>query len=129
MFWLRWVFTGVLGLSLVVEHELWAHGLGSGTLQAWLTLGKWDLPGSGIKPMSPALAGGLATTELPGKSHPEAPSAPQHRAWHSINICTYFIVYTNYIFYIYMYYMGFPRTSVGKDSACSAGDLGSTPGL
>ena len=27
----------------------------------------WDLPGSGIQPMSPALAGGFFTTESPGK--------------------------------------------------------------
>ena len=27
----------------------------------------WDLPGSGIEPMSPVLAGGLFTTEPPGK--------------------------------------------------------------
>ena len=27
----------------------------------------WDLPGPGIKPMSPALAGGFFTTEPPGK--------------------------------------------------------------
>ena len=27
----------------------------------------WDLPGSGIKPVSPALAGGFFTTESPGK--------------------------------------------------------------
>ena len=29
--------------------------------------GMWDLPGPGIKPMSPALAGGYLTTEPPGK--------------------------------------------------------------
>ena len=29
----------------------------------------WDLPGPGIKPMSPALAGGFFTTESPGKSY------------------------------------------------------------
>ena len=28
----------------------------------------WDLPRSGIKPMSPALAGRFLTTGLPGKS-------------------------------------------------------------
>ena len=28
----------------------------------------WDLPGSGLKPMSPALAGGFLTTAPPGKS-------------------------------------------------------------
>ena len=27
----------------------------------------WDLPGPGIEPVSPALAGGLFTTEPPGK--------------------------------------------------------------
>ena len=31
--------------------------------------GIWDLPGSGIEPTSPALAGGLYTTESPGKPH------------------------------------------------------------
>ena len=29
----------------------------------------WDLPGPGIEPMSPALAGGFLTTGPPGKSH------------------------------------------------------------
>ena len=28
----------------------------------------WDLPRPGVKPVSPALAGGFSTTELPGKS-------------------------------------------------------------
>ena len=28
----------------------------------------WDLPGPGLKPMSPALAGGFLTTVSPGKS-------------------------------------------------------------
>ena len=28
----------------------------------------WDLPGPGLKPMSPALTGGFLTTEPPGKS-------------------------------------------------------------
>ena len=28
----------------------------------------WDLPGPGIEPMTPALAGGFLTTEPPGKS-------------------------------------------------------------
>ena len=27
----------------------------------------WDLPGPGLEPRSPALAGGFFTTELPGK--------------------------------------------------------------
>ena len=29
--------------------------------------GTWDLPGSGIEPVSPTLAGGFFTTEPPGK--------------------------------------------------------------
>ena len=30
----------------------------------------WDLPGPGINPMDPAVAGGFLTTEPPGKSSP-----------------------------------------------------------
>ena len=32
--------------------------------------GKWDLPGPGLKPVSPALAGGFLTTVRPGKPLP-----------------------------------------------------------
>ena len=45
----------------------------------------WNLPGSGIKPTSPALAGGFSTTGPPGKSlfyfllsGPGLPEAPGH---------------------------------------------------
>ena len=31
--------------------------------------GMWDLPGPGVEPVSPALAGGFLTTAPPGKSH------------------------------------------------------------
>ena len=35
-----------------------------------------------------------------------------------------------YIFvYVFSVYMGFPHSSVGKESACNAGDPSSTPGL
>ena len=41
-----------------------AHGLSG-------IRGMWDLPGPGIEPMPPALAGGFLTTATPGKSrHP-----------------------------------------------------------
>ena len=30
----------------------------------------WDLPGPGLEPVSPALAGGFLTTVPPGKSKP-----------------------------------------------------------
>ena len=36
--------------------------------QAYLLCGMWDLPGLGIEPVSPALAGRLLTTLPPGKS-------------------------------------------------------------
>ena len=65
----------------------------------------WDLPGPGIKPMSPALAGGFFTTEPPG--------TPQQ---HTLNICPPLT-------------WSFPDSSVGKESACNAGDPGSIPGL
>ena len=40
---------------------------GCGT-QAYLLCGLWDLPGPGIEPMSPAMAGGFLSTVPPGKS-------------------------------------------------------------
>ena len=75
--------------SLVEEHGLWgarasvvvAHGFssrGSRALEhrlnscgawAWLLQGMWELPRSGIKPISPALVDGFFTTEPPGKPY------------------------------------------------------------
>ena len=74
-------------VSLVAEHGLWGarasvvaahssvvctswalqHRLSSCGPQAKLPCGMWDLPGAGIEPMTPTLAGGLFTTEPPGK--------------------------------------------------------------
>ena len=45
-----------------------ARGLSSCGARALLLHGMWDLPGPGIKPVSPALAGGFLTTVPPGKS-------------------------------------------------------------
>ena len=57
--------------SLVAEHEF----LGAGPQQFWPTglislWHVWDLPGPGIEPVSPALAGGLLSTMPLGKSIP-----------------------------------------------------------
>ena len=82
LFWWRWVFGAAggvvsfaaLGLLIagappVEEHRLWgtrasvavAHGLNCSTAM-------WSLPGRGIKPMSPALAGRFLSTGPRGKS-------------------------------------------------------------
>ena len=53
--------------SLVAEHRLQTHRLSSCGSWAQLLRGMWDLPGPGLKPMSPALAGRLSTTAPPGK--------------------------------------------------------------
>ena len=88
-FWLYWVFVSVLGLfssggkrgplfiavrgpltiaaSLVAEHRLQTHRLSSCGSRAQLLRGMWDLPRPGLKPVSPALAGGFSTTAPPGK--------------------------------------------------------------
>ena len=49
--------------SRALEHRLSSCGA-----QALLLRGIWDLPGGGIEPMSPALAGRFLTTAPPGKS-------------------------------------------------------------
>ena len=55
------------GLSSCGSRAL-KHRLSSCSTRAWLLRGVWDLPGPGLEPMSPALAGGFLTTEPPGKS-------------------------------------------------------------
>ena len=52
---LRWL--------LVAENRL--NGCST---RAWLFHGMWDLPGSGLKLLSPAFTGGFFTTEPPNKS-------------------------------------------------------------
>ena len=47
---------------LALEHRL------SSCARAQLLCSMWDLPGPGLKPMSPALAGRFLTTAPPGKS-------------------------------------------------------------
>ena len=60
--------------SVVVARGLsscgsWApeHRLSSCGTRASLLHGMWDLPGPGLEPMSPALAGGFLTAAPPGK--------------------------------------------------------------
>ena len=50
--------------SRALEHRLSSCGT-----WAQLLHGMWDLPGPGLEPVSPALAGGFLTTVPPGKSH------------------------------------------------------------
>ena len=95
--WLHCVFVATRGLTLVavsggysllwcVGFSLWwllllrtmgsrrvgsvvaVHGLSSCGTRASLLRGMWDLPGPGLEPVSPALAGGFLTTAPPGKS-------------------------------------------------------------
>ena len=49
--------------SRALEHRLSSCGT-----RAQLLRGMWDLPGPGLKPVSPALAGGFLTTAPSGKS-------------------------------------------------------------
>ena len=56
--------------SLAAEHRLQTRRLSSCGSRAQLLRGMWDLPRPGLEPVSPALAGGLSTTALPGKPCP-----------------------------------------------------------
>ena len=89
-FWFHWVFVAVHGLSLVavsggysllrcVGFSLWwllllwstgsrCAGFSSCGTRAQLLCGMWDLPGPGLDPLSPALAGRFLTTAPPEKS-------------------------------------------------------------
>ena len=54
------------GLSSCGSRAL-EHRLSSCGARAYLLCGMWDLPGPGLEPVSPALAGGFLTTAPPGK--------------------------------------------------------------
>ena len=56
-----------IAASLVAEHRLQTRRLSSCGSQAQLLRGMWDLPGPGLEPVSPALAGRLSITAPPGK--------------------------------------------------------------
>ena len=86
------LFVGVHGLLIVVASRCRAQALGTRAsvivarspsscgsralerrlsscgAQAELLHSLWDLPGPGLEPMSPELAGGFLTTAPPGKS-------------------------------------------------------------
>ena len=75
-----WTFSscGEWGLPLTIVHKLIAvdsliaeHSVGFKSCSAWVWLphSVWNLPEPGIKPMSPALAGGFLANEPPGKSN------------------------------------------------------------
>ena len=71
-FSLRWFFllwsmgSRHMGFSSCGSRAL-ERRLSSCGSQAWLLCGMWDLPGLGLEPVSPALAGGFLTTAPPGK--------------------------------------------------------------
>ena len=52
-----------MGTSVVVALGLWSTGLIVVVHWGWLLQGMWDLPGSGIELLFPALTGGFLTTE------------------------------------------------------------------
>ena len=64
---LRWTGFSLHWLLLLQSSGSRHTGFGScGTRPQW-SWGMWDLPGPGIKPVSPSLAGGFLSTEPPGK--------------------------------------------------------------
>ena len=88
-FWLRWVFVAARRLSLVAASWGYSSLRCAGFSLRWLLLlqstgsrrtgfsscgsqtellhSMWDLPGPGLEPVSPELAGGFLTTVPPGK--------------------------------------------------------------
>ena len=60
-------FVAMCWLLIEVAFLIVEHGLCSCGLRAQLLHSMWDLPGPGVEPMSPALAGRFFTTQPPGK--------------------------------------------------------------
>ena len=72
-FWLCWVFVAARRLSLVVASGGYSrvveHRLSNCGTWAQLPCSSGDLPGPGIEPAFPALAGSFLTSGPSGKSH------------------------------------------------------------
>ena len=67
--WLLWLWSSGSGACRhsCCGSQAREHRLSINDTQAMLLCSMWDLPRSGIEPMSPALAGRFFTSELPGK--------------------------------------------------------------
>ena len=61
----RWPLT--IAASPVAEYRLQMRRLSNCGSRAQPLRGMWDLPGPGVEPVSPALAGRFSTTAPPGK--------------------------------------------------------------
>ena len=59
-----------IAASPIAEHRLQMRRLSNCGSWAQLLRGMWDPPRPGLEPLSPALAGRLSTTALPGKPLP-----------------------------------------------------------
>ena len=58
-----------IAASLVAEHRPQTRRLSNCGSRAQLLHGMWDLPGPGLEPVCPALAGRFSITAPPGKPH------------------------------------------------------------
>ena len=100
----------------------------------------WNLPGPGIEPGSPTLAGRCITTELLGKPKSLIPlkllrldlcaniSPVLVNILHALEQTSYSALVQRTILPVSIP-GGSPGGSMGKESACSVGDLGSIPRL
>ena len=70
-----------IAASLVVEHRLQMHRLSNCGSRAQLLRGMWDIPGPGLEPVSPALAGGFLTLR-----HQGSPQLWSLRSWLAIDL-------------------------------------------
>ena len=57
----------IIAASPVAEHRLQMRRLSNCGSRAYLLRSMWDLPRTGLEPVSPALAGRFPTTAPPGK--------------------------------------------------------------
>ena len=126
--WCTWV----RACHLVMSHSLWPHRLRSATR----LLCPWNFPGkntevgnhfllqgifptqTGIKPMSVSCVSCIGRQILYHWATWESPSWATH---------SFFLNFLNWYAHK-IHILGLPRWLSGKESACQAGDAGSTPG-
>ena len=78
-----------IAVSLAAEHRLQTLRPSNCGSRAQLLRSMWDLPGPGLEPVSPALAGRFSTTAPPGKPRSPVSKGAEQPSFSQYCVCLF----------------------------------------